>query len=71
MHMQVPEVRNHFADQLAQPPLKFANSRSTTFACVDARGDGAELVSTASTTVHDLQVEASSNPSVKQPKQQA
>jgi hypothetical protein len=35
MHMQVPEVRNHFADKLMQPPLKFANSRSTIFACVD------------------------------------
>jgi hypothetical protein len=37
-------VRNHLADQLTQPPLKFASSRATTFACVDAREDGAELV---------------------------
>uniref|UniRef100_A0A383VS50 Uncharacterized protein n=1 Tax=Tetradesmus obliquus TaxID=3088 RepID=A0A383VS50_TETOB len=40
---EVSEVRTHFGDQLSQPPLKFASSTGTTFACVDARGDGAEL----------------------------
>jgi hypothetical protein len=42
--MQAAEIRTHFADQSSSPPLRFANSRATTFSCVDARSDGSLLV---------------------------
>jgi hypothetical protein len=43
--LQKDEVRIHFADQVTQPPVRFVNSRATTFSCVDARGDASMLVS--------------------------
>ncbi|WIA11147.1 hypothetical protein OEZ85_011288 [Tetradesmus obliquus] len=38
----VTQVKAHYADQLTQP-MRFADSRGTSFSCIDARGDTAIL----------------------------